>query len=121
MRVGLEKLQPLGRALMLPIAVLPIAALLLRLGQPDMLDIAFVAAALILMSAACTSLCWLLLPMVHVEQIEAHAAAPDTASDGEAPGEAVTLRLHVRGDAHPKGRSDPRGEDPRSGPLDLVG
>lgn len=41
----LEKLQPLGRALMLPIAVLPIAALLLRLGQPDMLDIAFVAAA----------------------------------------------------------------------------
>ena len=45
MRVALEKLQPLGRALMLPIAVLPIAALLLRLGQPDMLDIAFVAAA----------------------------------------------------------------------------
>ena len=41
----LERLQPLGRALMLPIAVLPIAALLLRLGQPDMLDIAFVAAA----------------------------------------------------------------------------
>ena len=45
MRLGLEKLQPLGRALMLPIAVLPVAALLLRLGQPDMLDIAFVAAA----------------------------------------------------------------------------
>ena len=45
MRLGLEKLQPLGRALMLPIAVLPIAALLLRLGQPDMLDIAFVAAS----------------------------------------------------------------------------
>jgi PTS system N-acetylglucosamine-specific IIC component len=45
MRLGLEKLQPLGRALMLPIAVLPIAALLLRLGQPDMLDVAFVAAA----------------------------------------------------------------------------
>jgi PTS system N-acetylglucosamine-specific IIC component len=45
MKLGLEKLQPLGRALMLPIAVLPIAALLLRLGQPDMLDIAFVAAA----------------------------------------------------------------------------
>ena len=45
MRLGLENLQPLGRALMLPIAVLPIAALLLRLGQPDMLDIAFVAAA----------------------------------------------------------------------------
>lgn len=38
-------LQPLGRALMLPIAVLPIAALLLRLGQPDLLDVAFIAAA----------------------------------------------------------------------------
>ena len=43
--VFLERLQPLGRALMLPIAVLPIAALLLRLGQPDMLDVGFVAAA----------------------------------------------------------------------------
>lgn len=40
-----EKLQPLGRALMLPIAVLPVAALLLRLGQPDLLDIPFMAAA----------------------------------------------------------------------------
>ena len=30
---------------MLPIAVLPIAGLLLRLGQPDLLDIAFVSAA----------------------------------------------------------------------------
>ncbi|HEX4331886.1 MAG TPA: N-acetylglucosamine-specific PTS transporter subunit IIBC [Usitatibacter sp.] len=37
--------QRLGRALMLPIAVLPVAGLLLRLGQPDLLDIAFVAAA----------------------------------------------------------------------------
>jgi N-acetylglucosamine PTS system EIICBA or EIICB component len=45
MRLNVEKLQPLGRALMLPIAVLPIAALLLRLGQSDMLDIPFVAAA----------------------------------------------------------------------------
>lgn len=42
---ALARLQPLGRALMLPVAVLPIAALLLRLGQPDMLDIAFVAGA----------------------------------------------------------------------------
>ena len=42
---SLAFLQPLGRALMLPIAVLPVAGLLLRLGQPDMLDIAFVAAA----------------------------------------------------------------------------
>jgi N-acetylglucosamine PTS system EIICBA or EIICB component len=41
----LAKAQPLGRALMLPIAVLPIAALLLRLGQADMLNIPFVAAA----------------------------------------------------------------------------
>jgi PTS system N-acetylglucosamine-specific IIC component len=38
-------LQKLGRALMLPIAVMPLAALLLRLGQPDLLDIPFVAAA----------------------------------------------------------------------------
>ncbi len=38
-------IQKLGRALMLPIAVMPLAALLLRLGQPDLLDIAFVAAA----------------------------------------------------------------------------
>jgi PTS system N-acetylglucosamine-specific IIC component len=38
-------LQKLGRALMLPIAVMPLAALLLRLGQPDLLNIPFVAAA----------------------------------------------------------------------------
>jgi len=44
-RLSLSALQPLGRALMLPIAVLPVAGLLLRLGQPDMLNIAFVAAA----------------------------------------------------------------------------
>ena len=44
-RVSLGTFQPLGRALMLPIAVLPIAGLLLRLGQPDLLDIPFVAAA----------------------------------------------------------------------------
>ena len=41
----LGRLQPIGRALMLPIAVLPIAALLLRLGQGDMLNVPFVAAA----------------------------------------------------------------------------
>jgi PTS system N-acetylglucosamine-specific IIC component len=41
----LAKAQPLGRALMLPIAVLPIAALLLRLGQADMLNLPFIAAA----------------------------------------------------------------------------
>ncbi len=35
----------LGRALMLPIAVLPIAGLLLRLGQPDLLNIAFISEA----------------------------------------------------------------------------
>jgi PTS system N-acetylglucosamine-specific IIC component len=45
MKIGLSSLQPLGRALMLPIAVLPVAGLLLRLGQPDLLDIAFLAAA----------------------------------------------------------------------------
>ena len=41
----LEALQSLGRALMLPIAVLPAAGLLLRLGQPDLFDIPFIAAA----------------------------------------------------------------------------
>ncbi|OHD10151.1 N-acetylglucosamine-specific PTS transporter subunit IIBC [Sphingopyxis sp. RIFCSPHIGHO2_12_FULL_65_19] len=45
MKKMLEALQPLGRALMLPIAVLPIAGLLLRIGQPDLLDIAFISAA----------------------------------------------------------------------------
>ena len=36
LRFSLSALQPLGRALMLPIAVLPVAGLLLRLGQPDL-------------------------------------------------------------------------------------
>jgi PTS system N-acetylglucosamine-specific IIC component len=45
MKLSLESLQPLGRALMLPIAVLPIAGLLLRLGQPDLFNLPFVAAA----------------------------------------------------------------------------
>jgi len=44
-KFSLSALQPLGRALMLPIAVLPVAGLLLRLGQPDMLNIAFIASA----------------------------------------------------------------------------
>jgi len=37
--------QALGRALMLPIAVLPLAGLLLRLGQPDLLAMPAIAAA----------------------------------------------------------------------------
>src|SRR3954469_6408612 len=41
----LAGLQQLGRAMIVPIAVLPIAALLLRLGQPDLLNIAAIAAA----------------------------------------------------------------------------
>jgi PTS system N-acetylglucosamine-specific IIC component len=44
-QLRVDKLQPLGRALMLPIAVLPIAGLLLRLGQADLLNVPFVAAA----------------------------------------------------------------------------
>ena len=36
-RVNLAPLQKFGRSLMLPIAALPVAALLLRLGQPDLL------------------------------------------------------------------------------------
>jgi PTS system N-acetylglucosamine-specific IIC component len=38
-------IQQLGRALMLPIAVLPVAGLLLRLGQPDLLNIKVMAQA----------------------------------------------------------------------------
>jgi PTS system N-acetylglucosamine-specific IIC component len=45
MRSPLVALQSLGRALMLPIAVLPVAGLLLRLGQPDLLNIPLLAAA----------------------------------------------------------------------------
>jgi PTS system N-acetylglucosamine-specific IIC component len=45
MRRLLESTQKLGGALMLPIAVLPVAGLLLRLGQPDLLNLAPVAAA----------------------------------------------------------------------------
>src|SRR6188508_3178810 len=45
MKSPLEFLQKLGRALMLPIAVLPVAGLLLRLGQPDLLAFAPMAAA----------------------------------------------------------------------------
>jgi PTS system N-acetylglucosamine-specific IIC component len=45
MKMRFDGLQQLGRALMLPIAVLPIAGLLLRLGQPDLLGLAAMAAA----------------------------------------------------------------------------
>ncbi|HEX4117883.1 MAG TPA: PTS transporter subunit EIIC, partial [Rhizomicrobium sp.] len=45
MRSILGWLQPLGGALLLPIAVLPIAGLLLRLGQPDLFNVPFVSAA----------------------------------------------------------------------------
>lgn len=45
MKLSFNGLQQLGRALMLPIAVLPIAGLLLRLGQPDLLDIKILAQA----------------------------------------------------------------------------
>src|SRR5690349_16849797 len=41
----IAKMQPMGRALMLPIAVLPVAALLLRLGQDDLLNMPAIAAA----------------------------------------------------------------------------
>ncbi|MCG0239409.1 MAG: PTS transporter subunit EIIC, partial [Firmicutes bacterium] len=41
----LGRLQKVGRALMMPVAVLPAAALLLRFGQPDLLDIPAVAQA----------------------------------------------------------------------------
>src|SRR5205085_6950778 len=41
----LAALQSIGRSLMLPIAVLPAAALLLRFGQPDLLNLTWMAAA----------------------------------------------------------------------------
>ena len=41
----LSGLQKVGRALMLPIAVLPVAALLLRLGQDDLTGVQAIAAA----------------------------------------------------------------------------
>ncbi|MBD8524864.1 N-acetylglucosamine-specific PTS transporter subunit IIBC [Pseudomarimonas arenosa] len=45
MKKLIDASQQLGRALMLPIAVLPVAGLLLRFGQPDLLNMPFVAAA----------------------------------------------------------------------------
>ncbi len=45
MKLRFTGLQQLGRALMLPIAVLPIAGLLLRLGQPDLFGWPAMAAA----------------------------------------------------------------------------
>ena len=45
MKIHFSGLQQLGGALMLPIAVLPIAGLLLRLGQPDLLNFPSMAAA----------------------------------------------------------------------------
>ncbi len=45
MKFSLTGVQQLGRALMLPIAVLPVAGILLRIGQPDLLNLPFVAAA----------------------------------------------------------------------------
>ena len=41
----IESLRSLSRTLMLPMAILPAAALLLRLGQPDLLNIHFIEAA----------------------------------------------------------------------------
>ena len=45
MKHVLASLQKVGGALMLPIAVLPIAGLLLRLGQPDVLNLSSMASA----------------------------------------------------------------------------
>ncbi|MCR2042926.1 N-acetylglucosamine-specific PTS transporter subunit IIBC [Anaerosalibacter massiliensis] len=45
MRNFLGKLQKLGKALMLPVAVLPVAGILLRLGQEDLLNVPFISAA----------------------------------------------------------------------------
>ncbi|WHN66070.1 N-acetylglucosamine-specific PTS transporter subunit IIBC [Cysteiniphilum sp. QT6929] len=44
-KFNFQNLQQLGRALMLPIAVLPVAGILLRFGQPDLLNIKAIADA----------------------------------------------------------------------------
>lgn len=45
MKFRFDSIQGLGRALMLPISLLPVAGLLLRLGQPDLLNIQYISAA----------------------------------------------------------------------------
>lgn len=45
MAIKFSSVQALGRALMLPIAMLPVAGLLLRFGQPDLLNISAIADA----------------------------------------------------------------------------
>lgn len=45
MKRAFSAMQKLGKSLMLPIAVLPVAGLLLRFGQADLLDLPYVAAA----------------------------------------------------------------------------
>ncbi len=45
MKYKFDDMHQLGRALMLPIALLPVAGILLRLGQPDLLNIVFIANA----------------------------------------------------------------------------
>lgn len=45
MKFKFSSFQSLGRALMLPIAMLPVAGLLLRFGQPDLLNIAAISDA----------------------------------------------------------------------------
>ena len=57
--------QRLGRALQLPIAVLPVAALLLRFGQPDLLNVAFIAQA----GGAIFDNLALILSLIHILEI----------------------------------------------------
>lgn len=45
MKIKFSQVQRLGKAMMLPVAVLPAAALLLRFGQPDVFNIPFMAKA----------------------------------------------------------------------------
>lgn len=45
MKFNFSSIQSLGRALMLPIAMLPVAGLLLRFGQPDLLNISSISDA----------------------------------------------------------------------------
>ena len=50
-----QALQRLGYALLLPVSILPLAALLYRLGQPDVLDLAVLSSPTAPCSARCRS------------------------------------------------------------------
>lgn len=69
-------LQRLGKALMLPIATLPVAAILLRLGQPDVFNIPFIASAGAVFSTAYRYFLPLASPLVWLKTTRARPPLP---------------------------------------------